>query len=61
MCISGLDNLCFIMHWTVLALATHPEITEKIYQELENTMGMDSMIGIEARSHLPYTGRIAHG
>lgn len=53
--IVGLDTTVTTLRWCFLFLVRHPEIEEKVFQELEAVIGIDRNPTYEDRLRMPYT------
>ncbi|XP_069999742.1 cytochrome P450 2U1-like [Penaeus vannamei] len=53
--IVGLDTTVTTLRWCTLFLVRHPEVQEKIFQEVDAVIGTDRMPTYEDRLRMPYT------
>ncbi|KAK7021790.1 hypothetical protein SK128_010779 [Halocaridina rubra] len=53
--IVGLDTTVTTLRWCLLFLVRHPEIEEKLFQELDSVIGIDRHPTYEDRLRMPYT------
>ncbi|CAG2240789.1 CYP1A1 [Mytilus edulis] len=52
---AGFDTIASTLQWSVLFMVTHPEIQEKVHQEIRAYVGMDRYPEFEDLEHLPFT------
>ncbi|XP_072039062.1 steroid 17-alpha-hydroxylase/17,20 lyase-like [Amphiura filiformis] len=55
MFIGGADTTTSSLHWSVALMVQHPEIQEKIAEEMDRVVGRDRPPSLEDRGKLPYT------
>ncbi|XP_070802277.1 cytochrome P450 2J5-like [Pituophis catenifer annectens] len=58
--VAGIDTSFATMLWTLLLLATHPHIQEKVQKEIEDVFGFSQSISYQDRKKLPYTNAVIH-
>ncbi|XP_060540914.1 cytochrome P450 2J2-like [Pantherophis guttatus] len=58
--VAGIDTSFATMLWTLLLLATHPHIQEKVQKEIEDVFGSSQSISYQDRKKLPYTNAVIH-
>ncbi|CAH1243935.1 CYP1A1 [Branchiostoma lanceolatum] len=51
---AGMDTTVHTMRWSVLLLAAHPEVQEKLAAELDSVVGRDRQPALADRASLPY-------
>nr|ADV36120.1 cytochrome P4501A [Pseudopleuronectes americanus] len=51
---AGFDTVSTAMSWSVMYLVAHPEIQERLYQEIEDKVGLDRMPLLSDRPNLPF-------
>ena len=52
---AGTDTSIFTMQWCVGLLVEHPEIQEKVAQEVDRIVGRDRLPSLDDREKLTYT------
>ncbi|XP_033627066.1 steroid 17-alpha-hydroxylase/17,20 lyase-like isoform X1 [Asterias rubens] len=52
---AGTETTTLTLHWAVAALAEHPEIQERIAQEIDDVIGRDRLPSLDDKGTLPYT------
>ncbi|XP_053243453.1 cytochrome P450 2J2-like [Podarcis raffonei] len=58
--IAGTETTATTLQWALLLMATHPDIQEKVYQEMEDVFGSSHSIRYQDRKKLPYTNAVIH-
>ncbi|XP_033006719.1 cytochrome P450 2J2-like [Lacerta agilis] len=58
--IAGTETTATSLQWALLLMATHPDIQEKVYQEMEEVFGSSHSIRYQDRKKLPYTNAVIH-
>nr|AIA66374.1 cytochrome P450 family 1 subfamily A polypeptide 1 [Pseudopleuronectes yokohamae] len=51
---AGFDTVSTAMSWSVMYLVAHPEIQERLYQEIEDKVGLDRMPLLSDKPNLPF-------
>lgn len=51
---AGSDTTATVLHFTILALATHPEVVKKAHEELDRVVGQDRFPTWQDEPNLPY-------
>ncbi|XP_046556081.1 cytochrome P450 2C31-like [Haliotis rubra] len=57
---AGMDTSRFTLLWTLLALAEHPDIQNKLHSEIDDALGERQFPSVSDRSSLPYTDAVLH-
>ncbi|KAH9490343.1 Cytochrome P450 1A1 [Bulinus truncatus] len=52
---AGFDTIASTLQWAVLYMVTHPDIQEKVYQEIVLNVGRERQATLEDLPELPYT------
>ncbi|XP_072035682.1 steroid 17-alpha-hydroxylase/17,20 lyase-like [Amphiura filiformis] len=52
---AGTDTTTTTLHWAVALMAQHPEIQQKVAEEVDRVVGRDRPPSVEDRGQLPYT------
>jgi cytochrome P450 family 2 subfamily J len=52
---AGSETTSTTLRWTILFLASHPETQEKLYQEIKDEIGTNSLPNYADRTKLPFT------
>ncbi|XP_046326949.2 steroid 17-alpha-hydroxylase/17,20 lyase-like isoform X2 [Haliotis rufescens] len=58
--IAGLDTSRYTLLWTLLDLAQHPDIQDKLHTEADRALGARHFPSVSDRSSLPYTDAVLH-
>nr|XP_028587697.1 cytochrome P450 2K6-like [Podarcis muralis] len=58
--IAGTETTATTLQWALLLMVTHPDIQEKVYQEMEDVFGSSHSIRYQDRKKLPYTNAVIH-
>ncbi|XP_066280116.1 cytochrome P450 2J1-like [Branchiostoma lanceolatum] len=53
--LAGTETTSSTLHWALLYLLRHPDVQEKLHQEIDSTIGQDVTPSLSHRSQLPYT------
>eukprot|EP00058_Branchiostoma_floridae_P020797 XP_002606287.1 hypothetical protein BRAFLDRAFT_67526 [Branchiostoma floridae] len=53
--LAGTDTTANTLHWAVLFMILHPDIQEKVQQEIDSVLGPNQDPSMEHRSQMPYT------
>ncbi|CAH1266054.1 CYP2J2 [Branchiostoma lanceolatum] len=53
--LAGTDTTATTLHWAVLFMILHPDIQQKVQQEIDSVLGPSQDPSMEHRSHMPYT------
>ncbi|CAB1428916.1 unnamed protein product [Pleuronectes platessa] len=51
---AGFDTVSTALSWSVMYLVAHPEIQERLYQEIEDKVGLDRMPLLSDKPNLPF-------
>nr|AFJ44751.1 cytochrome P4501A [Micropogonias undulatus] len=51
---AGFDTISTALSWSVMYLVAHPEMQERLYQELKDTVGLDRSPRLSDRPSLPF-------
>ncbi|KAM3834568.1 cytochrome P450 2J2-like isoform 2-T5 [Vipera latastei] len=57
---AGIDSTLATLLWALLLLTNHPDIQEKVKQEIEDVFGLSGSISYQDRKKLPYTNAVIH-
>ncbi|XP_046556086.1 cytochrome P450 2C42-like, partial [Haliotis rubra] len=57
---AGMDTSRFTLLWTLLTLAQHPDIQDKLHTEVDHVLGGREFPSVSDRSNLPYTEAVLH-
>ncbi|XP_067686406.1 steroid 17-alpha-hydroxylase/17,20 lyase-like isoform X2 [Haliotis asinina] len=57
---AGMDTSRITLLWTLLALAQHPDIQDKLHTEVDHVLGGREFPSVSDRSNLPYTEAVLH-
>ncbi|XP_071094304.1 steroid 17-alpha-hydroxylase/17,20 lyase-like [Haliotis cracherodii] len=57
---AGMDTSRFTLLWTLLELAQHPDIQDKLHTEVDRALGSSHYPSVSDRSSLPYTDAVLH-
>ena len=52
---AGTDTITTTLYWAVGLMVKHPDIQEKVAQEVDNVIGRDRLPSLEDFGKLPYT------
>ncbi|XP_061493502.1 cytochrome P450 2J2-like isoform X2 [Rhineura floridana] len=58
--IAGTETTATSLQWALLLMATHPDIQENVYKEMEDVFGSSHSIRFQDRKKLPYTNAVIH-
>ncbi|XP_032080807.1 cytochrome P450 2J5-like [Thamnophis elegans] len=58
--ITGTDTTSSTLQWALLLMATHLDIQDKVYKEIENVLEPSHSICYGDRKNLPYTNAVIH-
>ncbi|XP_035676731.1 cytochrome P450 2U1-like [Branchiostoma floridae] len=53
--LAGTDTTATTLHWAVLFMILHPDIQQKVQQEIDSVLGPNQDPSMEHRSQMPYT------
>ncbi|XP_035676719.1 cytochrome P450 2D28-like [Branchiostoma floridae] len=53
--LAGTDTTATTLHWAVLFMILHPDIQQKVQQEIDSVLGPNQDPSMEHRSKMPYT------
>ncbi|XP_035700157.1 cytochrome P450 2U1-like [Branchiostoma floridae] len=53
--LAGTDTTANTLHWAVLFMILHPDIQQKVQQEIDSVLGPNQDPSMEHRSQMPYT------
>ncbi|CAH1266085.1 CYP2D6 [Branchiostoma lanceolatum] len=53
--LAGTDTTATTLHWAVLFMILHPDIQQKVQQEIDSVLGPNQVPSMEHRSQMPYT------
>ncbi|XP_078588767.1 cytochrome P450 2D6-like [Branchiostoma floridae x Branchiostoma japonicum] len=53
--LAGSDTTANTLHWAVLFMILHPDIQQKVHQEIDSVVGPNQDPSMEHRSQIPYT------
>ncbi|XP_078676264.1 cytochrome P450 2D20-like [Branchiostoma floridae x Branchiostoma belcheri] len=53
--LAGTDTTANTLHWAVLFMILHPDIQQKVQQEIDSVLGPDQDPSMDHRSQMPYT------
>lgn len=51
---AGVDTTHHVLQWSLLNLALHPEVQQKLYEEAVSVLGKDGVLDVEHLTQLPY-------
>ncbi|XP_046556085.1 steroid 17-alpha-hydroxylase/17,20 lyase-like [Haliotis rubra] len=57
---AGMDTSRHTLLWTLLTLAQHPDIQDKLHTEVDHVLGGREFPSVSDRSNLPYTEAVLH-
>ncbi|XP_067683415.1 steroid 17-alpha-hydroxylase/17,20 lyase-like isoform X2 [Haliotis asinina] len=57
---AGVDTSRYTLLWTILYLAIHPEIQDKVHEEVDQALGERQYPRVSDRNDLPYTDAVLH-
>lgn len=52
--VAGTDTATKFLTWSLLYLASFPDVQVKIHQQLDNVIGFDRLLRLQDKSSLPY-------
>ncbi|XP_015920197.2 cytochrome P450 18a1 [Parasteatoda tepidariorum] len=52
---AGLETVTSTLEWTIVFLLRHPEVQERVHEEIDDIIGQDRKPDLSDMSHLPYT------
>ncbi|XP_029140768.1 cytochrome P450 2K6-like [Protobothrops mucrosquamatus] len=58
--IAGTDSTSSVLQWALLLMATHRNIQDKVYKEIEKILDPSHSICYGDRKNLPYTNAVIH-
>nr|XP_056705955.1 cytochrome P450 2J2-like [Euleptes europaea] len=58
--VAGTETTSLTLRWALLFMANHPDIQEKIHQEMEDVLGSSQSFSYQDRKSLPYTNAVIH-
>ncbi|XP_077785791.1 cytochrome P450 2J2-like [Podarcis muralis] len=58
--VAGSDTTSCSLKWALLLLASHPDIQDKAYKEIDDVIGSAHSIGYQDKKKLPYTNAVIH-
>ncbi|XP_075794251.1 cytochrome P450 2J4-like isoform X2 [Pelodiscus sinensis] len=58
--IAGTESTATTLRWALISLVLHPDVQEKVQQELDVVLGSSQLICYEDRKNLPYTNAVIH-
>ncbi|XP_029140769.1 cytochrome P450 2K6-like [Protobothrops mucrosquamatus] len=58
--IAGTDITSSVLQWALLLMATHPDIQDKVYKEIETVLDPSHSICYGDRKNLPYINAVIH-
>ncbi|XP_053246742.1 cytochrome P450 2J2-like isoform X3 [Podarcis raffonei] len=58
--VAGTDTVTSSLKWALLLLASHPDIQDKVYKEIEDVLGSSNTICYQDKKKLPYTNAVIH-
>ncbi|XP_067683803.1 steroid 17-alpha-hydroxylase/17,20 lyase-like isoform X1 [Haliotis asinina] len=57
---AGIDTSRNTLHWCLLAMALHPDIQNKVQEEVDSVIDPDLNVHVSDRENLPYTDAVVH-
>ncbi|XP_077204278.1 cytochrome P450 2J2-like [Paroedura picta] len=58
--IAGTETTSLTLRWALLLMANHPDIQEKVHQEIEDVLGSSRPFSYQDLKKLPYTNAVIH-
>ncbi|XP_072849379.2 cytochrome P450 2J6 [Pogona vitticeps] len=58
--ITGVETTATTLQWALLLMATHPDIQDKVYKEMEDVFGPSQAFSHQDWHKLPYTSAVIH-
>ncbi|XP_054838957.1 cytochrome P450 2J2-like isoform X2 [Eublepharis macularius] len=56
--IAGTETISLTLQWALLLMANHPDIQEKVHEEMEEVLGSSQSFTYQDRKKLPYTNAV---
>ena len=52
--IAGSETTTTTLRWSLVLLASHPDVQERLYQEINDTIGTEKLPSVQDRTNLKY-------